>query len=61
MSVEKILNSQLLSEIDRLEIINHNKNRFPEGRLIAIYKDKDFSEISYDIQDDGKTLKIFLK
>ena len=59
--MNEILNLQLLSEIDRLEIINHNKNRFPEGRLIVIYKDKDFSEISYDIQDDGQTLKIFLK
>lgn len=51
-----------IDEIDRIEIINHAKNTLRHGRLLTLYKEmNDFEEIEVSIQDDGKTLKIFLK
>ena len=48
--------------IDRLEIINHAKNDKAVGRLLTLYKElKHFNELEFSVQDDGKTLKIFLK
>lgn len=50
------------SKITRLEVINHANNSMKIGRLLVLYKSlKDFVEIFADIQDGGKTLKIFLK
>ena len=49
-------------KIDRLEVINHAKNDKDIGRLLTLYKDiGHFDELDFQIQDDGKTLKIFLK
>jgi len=50
-----------VKKIDRLEIINHAKNDKAVGRLLTLYKElKDFENLEFSIQDDGKTLKIFL-
>lgn len=47
-------------KISRIEIINHAVNSYGIGRLLTVYKDIDFDSIEIDIQDGGKTLKIFL-
>lgn len=48
-------------EITRIEIINHAKNNHPIGRLITLYKSRgDFDIAEISMQDDNKTLKIFL-
>lgn len=48
-------------KITRLEVINHAKNNKPIGRILTLYKGlKDFDFLDIDIQDGGKTLKIFL-
>ena len=47
--------------VDRLEVINHCKNKYPFGRIFTLYKMlDDFNEIELQYQDGGKTLKIFL-
>lgn len=56
---EQIIN---IDDITRIEVINHAKNKLPTGRLVVLLKDmEDFDEIEVFVQDDGKTLKIFLK
>jgi hypothetical protein len=56
---EQIIN---IDDITRIEVINHAKNKLPTGRLVVLLKDmEDFDEIEVSVQDDGKTLKIFLK
>lgn len=48
-------------KITRLEVINHAKNNKPIGRILTLYKElKDFDFLDIDLQDGGKTLKIFL-
>lgn len=48
-------------KITRLEVINHAKNDQPIGRILTLYKElKDFDFLDIDLQDGGKTLKIFL-
>ena len=50
-----------LEKINRLEVINHADNRFPIGRVITLYKElNDFDSLEISIQDDGKTMKIFI-
>lgn len=49
------------SKITRIEVINHAKNDYSIGRILTLHKilgDFDIAEIS--IQDDGRTMKIFL-
>jgi hypothetical protein len=49
------------TKITRIEVINHAENKHPVGRLLVLYKELghfDIAEIS--IQDDGRTMKIFL-
>jgi hypothetical protein len=49
------------TKINRIEVINHASNDFPTGRLLTLYKDMEhFDSIEISIQDDGRTLKIFL-
>jgi len=54
------------NKINRLEIINHGKNIHPEGRFLVI-KTKELNSVNsvnnieFQLQDDGKTLKIFIK
>ena len=50
-----------IEKIDRIEIINHAKNDKPRGRLLTLYKDLGhFDSLDFEIQDNDKTLKIFL-
>ncbi len=49
------------SKIDRLEVINHASNDKPIGRILTLYKELgDFNSIELAVQDNGKTIKIFL-
>ena len=49
------------SKITRLEIINHAKNDRQVGRLLSLHKSlNDFNTLELQMQDGGKTLKIFL-
>jgi hypothetical protein len=51
-----------VKKLDRLEIINHAKNDKAVGRLLTLYKELEhFNDLEFSVQDDGKTLKIFLK
>jgi hypothetical protein len=43
------------AEIDRLEVINHNSNDLEIGRIFSFRGKMEFS-----LQDDGKSLKIFI-
>lgn len=50
-----------LKKINRLEVINHAKNRFDVGRLLTLYSQLgDFKKLEFSIQDDDQTLKIFI-
>ena len=51
----------MLNNITRLELINHSKIKHAIGRLISLYKsEKDFNSVYFSIQDNGRTLKIFI-
>ena len=48
-------------KITRLEIINHAKNDKPIGRILTLYKElNDFDFLELELQDQERTLKIFL-
>jgi hypothetical protein len=48
-------------KITRLEIINHAKNDRQIGRLLSLHKSLgDFNSLEIQLQDGGKTMKIFL-
>jgi len=50
-----------VDNISRLEIINHADSRHEIGRLLVLKKDLgDFKNMEFSVQDDGKTLKIFI-
>lgn len=50
-----------LTNITRLEVINHAKNSHRIGRILTMYKEtEDFTVVDAEFQDDGKTLKIFV-
>ena len=50
-----------LEKINRLEVINHAENKHEIGRLLVMYQEKnDFKKIEISIQDEEKTLKIFI-
>jgi len=46
----------------RLEVINHSSDiNNPIGRILTLYKElDDFNSIEISIQDNGRTMKIFL-
>jgi hypothetical protein len=46
---------ELLLNIDRVEVINHNSDKFEIGRVL-VYK----GALEVSLQDDNKTLKIFI-
>ena len=49
------------TKINRIEVINHASNDHRIGRLLTLYQELgDFNGIEISIQDEGKTLKIFL-
>ena len=50
-----------LTNITRLEVINHAKNDHSIGRLLTMYKEtEDFTVVDAEFQDGGRTLKIFV-
>jgi hypothetical protein len=50
-----------LEKISRIEVINHAKNRYSFGRILTLYKEtEDFDSIEISIQDNGRTMKIFI-
>jgi hypothetical protein len=59
---EKI-SSTLIDEtkITRIEVINHATNELAKGRLLTLYEMLGhFKNVELSVQDNGKTLKIFL-
>lgn len=58
--MEKDIKKEDIKKITRVEVINHATNRYPIGRVITVYKDKQFKDFDLEIQDEGRTLKIFL-
>jgi hypothetical protein len=46
---------ELLGEINRLEVINHNSDKFEIGRVL-VYK----GAVEVSLQVDNKTLKVFI-
>lgn len=50
-----------LKDVTRLEVINHASNYLKVGRVLTLYKsDKDFTVVDASIQDQDRTLKIFI-
>jgi hypothetical protein len=50
-----------LTNITRLEVINHASNEHPIGRILTMYKElQDFTVVDAEFQDGGRTLKIFI-
>ena len=50
-----------LTNITRLEVINHAKNSHRIGRILTMYKEtEDFTVVDAEFQDGGRTLKIFI-
>ena len=54
------LNGDSNSKITRLEVINHADNGMIKGRLLTLYGNQ-FDNIELSYQDNGQTLKIFLR
>jgi len=49
------------NKLTRVEVINHAQNDMKIGRLLTLYKElNDFENIEISVQDQGRTLKIFL-
>jgi len=49
------------SIITRVEVINHAKNGKDIGRLLTLHKElNDFTSLEVDLQDNKRTMKIFL-
>ncbi len=50
-----------LTNITRLEVINHASNSHPIGRVLTMYKEtEDFTVVDAEFQDGHRTLKIFI-
>lgn len=49
------------TRISRLEVINHAKNKLMVGKILTVHKDlKHFETLEFSVQDEGRTLKIFM-
>lgn len=49
-----------LTDVKRLEIVNHAKNNLEIGRVLTLRAGRDFKVLDAQLQDGGLTLKIFL-
>jgi hypothetical protein len=50
-----------LTNINRLEVINHASNSHRIGRILTMYKEtEDFTVVDAEFQDGHRTLKIFI-
>lgn len=62
--MKQFLLNWLLKDITRFEVINHNNNNYALGRCLVHKKgigtDYIEYEVSASLQDDNKTLKIFI-
>lgn len=47
--------------INRFEIIDNTKDLDDGGGRTVIVKPRDGKEATFDVQDDGKTLKVFIQ
>ena len=48
-------------KITRIEVINHAQNEMSIGKILSLHKElNDFENIEISVQDQGRTLKIFL-
>ena len=56
--MEKEINIDWLSQVSRLEVINHTTNNHAIGRLLVMYLNK--GSLEFSIQDNGRTLKVFI-
>ena len=59
----RLLYGEVINEsiITRVEVINHAENDRQIGRLLSLHKSLgDFNSIELQLQDGGKTIKIFL-
>lgn len=52
---ESLRKQQVTETITRLEVIDHTK----DGRTVLV-KPEDGLQVTYDLQDDGRTLKVFV-
>lgn len=51
-----------IGKINRLEVINHSNNDYPIGRLVTVHRKLgDFRIIHLELQDDDRTLKLFIQ
>lgn len=57
MEAQKQLN---LTDVKRLEIINHAMNNLEVGRILTLRAGRDFKSLDAQIQDGGLTFKIFI-
>ena len=49
------------TKITRIEVINHATNELAKGRLLTLYEMLGhFKNVELSVQDNGKTLKIFI-
>lgn len=46
--------------INRFEIIDNTKDLDDGGGRTVIVKPRDGKEVTFDVQDDGRTLKVFI-
>lgn len=62
--MKQLLLNWLLKDITRFEVINHNSNKYTFGRCLVHSKGVGTDYIEYQVnaslQDDNKTLKIFI-
>ena len=55
--MKQILLNWLLKDINRFEVINHFDSKYDIGRILSSKGD---NRVSTSLQDDNKTLKIFI-
>ena len=49
-----------VSKISRIEVFNFADNKHRLGILMSAFKGLDYDVLDFQIQEDGKTLKIYL-
>ena len=55
-----------LSNINKIEIINHGDNKYPYGNFLSIHtksisRFSQVKKLEFLVQDENKTLKIFMR
>lgn len=52
---------ELPKTINRVEVIDHTKSVEQGGGRHVIYREEAVVSVSFDIQDEGRTLKVFIE